>query len=230
MSTPANATEAPSVAKVWRQLKDNAPTFVKIWILLLIAGAIHGAVESLVDYVESLYGLNLIRAVTSLPTVILDNLVSVLITAVPAIYYATGRCPESDELVGILARKPLRYVLGGVLFFIAGGLFLIPAVIGSMFNIIYIIPGIIPSILVVLVHPLYVHYVFTTDLNLITCLSKAFKGMFQDFGSYFLVSLLCFLAIIGSIVLCIFPFLAVLPMTELYMQNYIHHKGLVRAR
>ena len=81
-----------------------------------------------------------------------------------------------------------------------------------------------------LASPLYVHYVFTTDLNLITCLSKAFKGMFQNFGSYFVVSLLCFLAVIGSTVLCVFPVLVVLPMTALYMQNYIHYKGLVRAQ
>ena len=74
------------------------------------------------------------------------------------------------------------------------------------------------------------HYVFTTDLNLISCLSKAFKGMFQNFGSYFIVSLLCFLAVIGSTVLCVFPILVVLPMTALYLQNYIHYKGLVRAR
>ncbi|SAY38893.1 hypothetical protein FLM9_922, partial [Candidatus Synechococcus spongiarum] len=30
--------------------------------------------------------------------------------------------------------------------------------------------------------------------------------------------------------LCFLPVLAVLPMTALYMQNYIHHKGLVRAQ
>lgn len=221
MSTPANAIEPPSIAKVWLQFKDNAPTFGTIWGLILIAGLINEVVQRLFhfhlilnEHVESLSGLSLITAVvTSLPTTILYSLALILMTAVPAIYYAMDRCLKPGEIVGILARKPLRYVLGGVLFTIA-------VFIGFLFCI-------IPGILAMLVRPLYVHYVFTTDLNLITCLSKAFKGMFQDFASYFLVSLLCFLATVGSILLCVFPVLAVLPMTELYMQNYIHHKGLV---
>ena len=141
---------------------------------------------------------------------------NVLITAIPVIYYAEDRCPIPSEIVSILSRKPLRYLLAGFLFVTATGIGLL----------LYIIPG----ILMILSHPLYVHYVFTTDLNLMTCLSKAFKGMFQDFSSFLVVSLLCFLAVICSIILCIFPVPAVLPMTELYMQNYIHHKGLVSAR
>lgn len=227
MSIPANATEAPNVAKVWRQVKGNAPTFATVWGIILITGLIHGAVQSLVYWisqenignapdVESLSGLNLIAAVTCLPTGILSNLAFILTTAVPAIYYTTDRCPKPGELIGILARKPLRYVLGGVLFAVA-------AVIGFLFCV-------IPGILVILSHPFYVHYVFTTDLNLTACLNKAFRGMFQNFGSYFLVSFLCFLAAVCSTVLCVLPALAVLPMTGLYMQNYIHHKGLVRAR
>ena len=158
----------------------------------------------------------LIYSVGSLPTTILANLTSILIMAVAAIYYATDRCPNLVEIVDILIHKPLRYLLAGFYFVMAGG-------IGFL---LWMIPG----ILVLLTSPLYVHYVFTTDLNLITCLSKAFKGMFRNFGSYFVVSLLCSLAVIGSTVLCFLPVLAVLPMTALYMQNYIHHKGLVSAR
>ena len=81
-----------------------------------------------------------------------------------------------------------------------------------------------------LVQPFYIHYVFATNLDLGTCLSKSFKGMFQDFASFFVISLLCTLAIFGSILLCILPVLVVLPMAELYMQNYIHYKGLVSAQ
>jgi len=191
-----------------------------------------------------------IAIIGSLPTTLLSTLAIILVTAVPAIYYTTDRCPE---IFDIITRKPLRYAL-------ASFMFTISVVIGFLF---FIIPG----ILVALMEPLYVYYVFTTDLDLTTCLSKAFKGMFQDFGSLFVVSLLSFLAVIISIVsiiflifipsllfllsiikiyssasfllsaLLIFLSLAVLSipmivlsMRELYMQNYIHHKGLVRAR
>jgi len=157
-----------------------------------------------------------ISAIGSLPTTIIANLAGILMMAVPAIYYTTDRCPNPGEIASILSQKPLRYLLAGFQFVIVG-------VVGLLLCI-------VPGILVSLTSPLYVHYVFTTDLDLITCLSKSFKGMFQDFGSYFVVSLLCSLVVIGSTLLCFFPVLAALPMTGLYMQNYIHHKGLVRAR
>ncbi len=242
MSIPANATEAPTFAKVWQQVRHNAPTFAAIWGLILITALIDTVFSislhfvslnyllegniSAYDAIASFFGslpttqadiiASFISTVGSLPTTILANLASILMEAVAAIYYTTDRCPHPGEIVGILSHKPLRYLLAGFQFFIVG-------VIGLLLCL-------IPGILVLLAGPLYVHYVFTTNLNLITCLSKALKGMFQNFGSYFGVSLLCFLAVIVSIVLCIFPVLAMLPMTALYMQNYIHHKGLVGAR
>ena len=131
MSTPANASEAPSVAKVWQQVKDNAPTFATVWGLVFA-------------------------------TACLGSLVGILMVAVPAIYYATDQCPGPGETLRILTRKPLRYLLAGFLFAVA-------VAVGLLLCI-------IPGILVGLTTPLYVYYVFTTDLDLINCLSKAFKG------------------------------------------------------
>lgn len=228
MSISANATEAPTVAKVWQQVKGNVPTFATIWALVLVTTLIdtvlsislhaisHSLLEQNIGEYEADLIASFIATVGSLPTTILASLASVLMMAVAAIYYTTDRCPNPGEIVGILSGKPLRYLLAG--FYIT-----ILLVIGLLLCI-------VPGILVGLTTPIYVHYIFTTDLDPITCLSKAFKGMFQNFGSYFVVSLLCFLAVIGSTVLCLLPVLAVLPMTALYMQNYIHHKGLVRAR
>ena len=258
MSIPANATEKPSIAKAWRQVKGNAWTFATIWGLILIMGLIHFV---LVLSISLRYLLNgnigeyqaiLIVNVSSLPTTILANLAGILMTAIAAIYYATDYCPKSGEIVGIIARKPLRYVLAGFLFLLASSIGLLLCII--------------PGILVALAQPLYVYYVFTTDLDLTTCLSKGFKGMFQNFGSFFVVSLLSSLAVIISTVSIIFPIfilvfffvsiikiypsasfllsallillslavlsipMVVLSMRELYIQNYIHYKGLVRAR
>lgn len=222
LSTPANATEAPSIAKVWQQLKDNAPTFATIWGLILITTLIEilftGSLYLLAEIIGEYSDLQteFIALVGSLPTTVLTSLANVLIMAVAAIYYTTDHCPNPGEIFGILIRKPLRYLLAGFLFAIIAGIGLLLCIV--------------PGILIILTTPLYVYYVFTTDLDLITCLSKAFKGMFQDFSSFFVVSFLCGLAVIASTALCILPVLAVLPMTALYMQNYIHHKGLVSAR
>lgn len=225
MSIPANATEAPSITKVWRQVKGNASTFTTIWGLILITGLINSIFSELFHYLinvgadsaaEILPSTLIASWVVSLPTAILANLAAILMTATSAIYYTTDRCSKPGEIVSIITRKPLRYVLAGFLFSIAVGIGLLLCII--------------PGILMALAQPLYVYYVFTTDLDLMTCLSKAFKAMFQDLGSYVLVSFLRSLALAGSIILCVFPVLVVYPMGELYMQNYIHHKGLVRAR
>ncbi len=216
MSTPANATEAPSIAKVWQQTKANAPTFAAIWGIVLILAVGSNLLSGFYGY-ENAYASMRFQFI-NLPLNILSNLAGIMITAVPAIYYATDHCPGPSETFSILTRKLGRYLLAGALFAVA-------AVIGLMLCI-------VPGILVMLTTPLYVHYIFTTDLDLVTCLSKSFKGMFQNsgFGSFLGVSLLCGLAVIAASMACIFPVLAVLPMTVLYMQNYIHHKGLVGAR
>ena len=237
MSIPANASEAPSIAKVWQQVKDNAPTFATIWGLILITALIYSAlIYSAIPFTGSLGPVvPLLRS--PLLRGILSSLLEILITAVPAIYYTTDHYPKPSEIVVILTRKPLRYVLAGFQF----------VIIGTVGLLLCIIPG----ILVILTSPLYVHYVFTTDLKLINCLTKAFKGMFQNFGSYFLASLMSLLPLISFILislaislaiglttLLLSPIfivfwilvLALLLMKELYMQNYIHYKGLVRAR
>lgn len=232
MSIPANPTEAPTVGKVWRQLKGNALPFASIWGIILIIWLIWAVFGYLTGMLTDSDSIGPAQAVESpalthnymiiaftlytATAVIITSLVFVLTAAVPAIYYTTDRCPKPGEIVGILTRKPFRYLL-------AGFEFVIFVFVGYLFCV-------IPGILVLLAYPIYVHYVFTTDLDLMTCLSKAINGMFQDFGSYFLVSLVCFLATTVSSYLWFFPYLVVLPMTELYMQNYIHHKGLVRAR
>jgi len=103
-----------------------------------------------------------------------------------------------------------------------------------MFGIVFIIGFflcIVPSILVGLTWPIYINYIVSTDLSIRTSLSKAFKGLRVGGGPFLMVSILLFLAdIVAQAVLWGIPLLVVLPMTTLYMQNYIHHKGLVRAR
>jgi len=172
LSTPANASEAPSVAKVWQQVKDNAPTFATVWGLVFATGFLvlmaTLCLQLLAHLVFDTYpsdvfaAADVFAAVGSLSTIILADMVYILMVAVPAIYYATDHCPGPGETLRILLARPLRYLLAGFLFAVAGA-------VGSLLCI-------IPGILVALTTPFYVYYVFTTDLDLINCLSKAFKG------------------------------------------------------
>lgn len=214
-ATPAHATEAPSIGKVWRQLKSNCPTFAMLWgiiALFLIASLLIDQFLALKLYTY----LGPIQIWVDVPTTILACLANILMISVPAIYYTTDHCPAPGEIFSIIYRKPRRYVLAGFLF--------------TIVTIIGLLLCLIPGILVVLSTPLYVHYVFATDLSLTTCLSKTVKATFQNFGGLFLVSSYSGLAIVISVILCIFPVLAVWPMTQLYLQNYIHYKGIAIAR
>ncbi len=218
-SIPAHATEAPSINKVWQQFKDNIPTFATVHLLLFIALLMHVIATLLFNRISE-FGpqFTIIPIILSgyLPTTILVNLVLALMTAVAAIYYATDHCPSPGETLFIITRKPLRYLMAGLLFFVV-------EVIGLLFCV-------IPGILVTMSAPIYIHHVFTTDLELMTCLSKSLKAMFQDFIPYLVATILCGLAVFLSALCFILPVLAVWPMTTLYMQNYIHHKGLVSPR
>ena len=266
MSIPANPTEKPSIAKVWRQAKGNAWTFVSVWGLISMTSAIDSTFSTFLYQTAQRNGHHtfialFIAIIGSLPTTLLSGMARMLATAVPVIYYTTDRCPKVSN---IITRKPLRLLL-------AVFLFLVASIIGYLLCI-------IPGICVALGEPLYVYYVFTTDLNLLKCFGKMFKAMFQNFRSFFVVSLL---SLLGSIILIIMliitaigaiiaitaigaiiainqmltsvssvPFFfivlvslgfalpvligisttIILSMRELYMQNYIHYKGLVRAR
>ena len=222
MSSPAHTTEAPSIAKVWRQLNDNAATFAVIWALIFVTcltDIVFSTWLALLIEKSGRYSAMetvLIEIAGSLPTTILASLAAVLMVAVCAIYYTTDHFPRPRQVLGILRRRPLRYLLAGMLF--AGA------------SIVGLLLCVIPGVLVGLTQPIYVHYVFTTDLDPLTCLSKAFKAMFQEFGRFLAVSLLCGLAVIASALVFFVPVLAILPMATLYMQNYIHHRGLVSVR
>ena len=82
------------------------------------------------------------------------------------------------------------------------------------------------------IYRIYIYYVFATDLDAFTCLSKTLKVVRNNFLSFSIVSIVCdiAIAIAFSLSFCLFPILIVKPMAELYMQNYIHYKGMVRAR
>ena len=214
-ATPAHATEAPSIGKAWRQLNSNFSTFATVWGIIALFLVALFLIDQFLTLKVNTY-LGSIQIWVDVPTTILACLVNILMTSVPAIYYTTDHCPAPGQIFSIIYRKPRRYVLAGFLF--------------AIVTIIGLLLCIIPGILVILSTPLYVHYVFATDLSLTTCLSKTVKGTFQNFGGFFVVSLLCGLAMSISMILCIFPVLAVWPMTQLYLQNYIHYKGMVRAR
>ncbi|MCY4173181.1 MAG: hypothetical protein OXF25_03800 [Cyanobacteria bacterium MAG CAR3_bin_5] len=225
MSIPANPTEKPSIAKVWRQVKGNAWTFATIMLgwWLMTGEPFWSFIAYQLEFEEfepepTRIVLSLISGSIALIVEIIGVIMfSFLITAVPVIYYTRDRCPKPGEIVSIIHSRLWRYIYATFMF-------------GIVFTIGFFL-CIVPSILVGLTWPIYINYIVSTDLSIRTSLSKAFKGLRVGGGSFLMVSILLFLAdSVARAVLWGIPPLVVLPMTKLYMQNYIHHKGLVRAR
>jgi len=204
MSIPANATEKPSIAKVWRQVKGNAGTFVTIWgliFLIFLTTALIFLASFMLTYwlgtgelltwvgdfqvelepeqiiTNLLFSTHFAVFIILLPMGIVGSgMVYVLIAAVPVIYYTTDHCPKPGEIVDMLFGYQLwRSVHAGIFFAIA--------------TFIGFILCIIPAILVGLSYPLYVHYVFATDLSIETCLSRAVKKVVEGGGNFLLVSI-----------------------------------------
>lgn len=136
MSIPANPTEKPSIAKVWRQVKGNAWTFATIWGLNFITALIALPTAMLGWWLmtgETFWSfiayqpefepeptrivLSLISgSIASIIVIIGVGMYSFLMTAVPVIYYTRDRCPKPGEIVSIIHSRLWRYIYATFMF------------------------------------------------------------------------------------------------------------------
>lgn len=98
------------------------------------------------------------------PFSMVANLVGVLLTAVPALYYETGRVITPSKALQQLAQRPVRYFLAGVFFTLV-------VTIGLLLCI-------LPGLAVVLVMPVYVNRIFVTDQPIVEALLGAFRAVY----------------------------------------------------
>jgi len=169
MAAPS-AYEQPTLNRAWEALLAHVPTMVLIWV----AGGVLYGLGMVVNLVITLMGMGVAMDSTgtalaqvlgylaSLPFVVLSSLVGVLFIAVPALYYETGEVITIQAAFSALMRRPLRYLLAGILFTVV-------MIFGYLFCI-------IPGILVALVAPVYVNRVFVTDQSVVDALGASFQA------------------------------------------------------
>ncbi|MCX5969525.1 MAG: hypothetical protein NTV57_18215 [Cyanobacteria bacterium] len=220
------AYEQPTINKSWEAFLAHIPTILLIWIVtVLLAGVGFG-----VSFVIALVGLGIggnsgdsvvtlstaLAQLGQLPFSILSSLVGVLFVAVPAMYYHGGETIAVNDAFASLMRRPLRYLLAGVLFSLV-------AAIGFVLCI-------LPGLAVVLVMPIYVNRIFLTNQSIADAFAASFRAVYRSSNgmSFLGIELLAWLlVVVVSMCTCGLGALVAVPVSTFYLQNAAYHKGLI---
>lgn len=223
MAAPS-AYEQPTLNRAWEALLAHVPTLILIWI----AGGVLYGLSVVVNMVITLMGMGIATDSTgtalaqilgylaSLPFAVLSSLVGVLFIAVPALYYETGEVITVQGAFSALMRRPMRYLLAGILFTLVMSL-------GYLFCI-------LPGIAVALVMPVYVNRVFATDQSIVDALGASFQAVYRSPHGMSFVGIQILAGLVGGIIAlctCGLGALVVVPMLTFYIQNVAYNKGVI---
>jgi len=224
----ASATEQPTLNRAWEAFLAHVPTIVLIWLATAVLAALGAVVAWMILLVGfgvsgsaggSDTALTIATAVGQLgqlPFAILSSLVGVLFVAVPAMHYASGEVITVHTALRELLRRPVRYLLAGLLF----------SLVAALGFVLCIVPG----ILVALVMPIYVNRIFLTDQPITDAFAASFQAVYRSpqGGSFIAIEILAWLLVaLVSICSCGLGALLAVPVSTFYLQNAAYHKGLV---
>ena len=223
MAAPS-AYEQPTLNRAWEALLAHVPTMFLIWI----AGAVLYVLSLIINIIITMIGMGIARGdsatalasvagyLASLPFAVLSSLVGVLFIAVPALYYETGEVVTVQAAFSALMRRPIRYLLAGILFTVV-------MCIGYLFCI-------LPGIAVALVMPVYVNRIFVTDQPIVDALGASFQSVYRSPHGMGFVGVQILAGLVGGIVAictCGLGALVVVPMLTFYIQNVAYNKGVI---
>jgi hypothetical protein len=220
------AFEQPSIQKAWDAFQKHIPVFLVIWVGsigltvsgLAVFGLIVTVVGSLGGSSESAVSLSLFFAqLTQTPFSILSSLLSVLMVAIPAVYYERGEVVTVGAAVALLREQFWRYVLAGLFF--------------SIVMTIGLLLCVLPGLAVALVTPVFVNRIFVTEMGIGEAFSQSFQVVYRSENGMSFVGL----QVLAFIVVCLFTLfscglavLVVVPMACFYLQNTAYQRGLLR--
>jgi len=227
------AYEKPTLARAWEAFAAHIPTLLVIWIATAAIGGLGFGVKQLlttIGNVGSMEGLGTamdgasadltlgfwLGQLGELPFWLLGNVVGVLSAAVPALYYATGEKISVNDAFGILFKRFWRYLLAGILLALA-------AVVGFFFCI-------LPGVAVLLVTPVYVNKIFTTEMTILDAFGSSFQAVFRSENgwTFVLIQILTGLVVIVvSVITCGLGLLFAPAMGGFYVQNAAYRQGVL---
>ena len=220
------AFEHPSIQKAWDAFLKHIPVLLVIWvgsIALAVLGLavsvlIVMAVGSLGGSSDSAFSLGAILGqLAQIPFSVLSSLLSVLMVAIPAVYYERGDVVIIGAALALLRERFWRYVLAGLFF--------------SIVMTIGLLLCVLPGLAVALVTPVYVNRIFVTEMSIGEAFSQAFQVVYRSENGMSFVGLEVLAAIVVTVlaaITCGLAGLAVIPMASFYLQNMAYQRGLLR--
>ena len=167
---------------------------------------------------DAALGLGAVLAqLVQLPFSILASLLSVLLVAVPALYYERGEVVTISTAAQLLTGRWWRYVLAGLFF--------------SLVTTIGFLLCILPGIAVALVTPVFVNRIFVTDMGIGEAFSQSFQVVYRSENGLSFVGLEVLTGIVvGLLALatCGLGGFVVIPMASFFLQNVAYQRGLLR--
>jgi len=227
MAAP-KAYDQPTLNGAWEAFLAHVPTILLIWIATAVLSGVGLAAYSLIALVglglagggsatESAVGLaTALGQLGQLPFAILSSLVGVLFIAVPAMHYDSGEVITVQAAFAALMRRPLRYLLAGVLFTLV-------LTIGFLLCI-------VPGIVVALVMPIYVNRIFLTDQSITDAFAASFQAVYrsEQGRTYAGIEILTWLLVlVVAVCTCGLGALLAVPVSSFYLQNAAYHKGVI---
>lgn len=138
------------------------------------------------------YGLRvLLHQLLQMPFTLAASLVGVLLTAVPALYYETGKQISPGRAFQLLLQRPLRYLLAGIL--------------ATLVSTIGLLLCLLPGVAVMLVLPVYINRIFVTDLPIVEAFASSFQSVYGHAKAWkfllieLIAGLLVFVLVVGSL-------------------------------
>ena len=220
------AFEQPSIQRAWDAFQKHIPVLLVIWVgsialaflglavsllIMMVVGSLGGSSESAVS--RSLFFAQL----TQTPFSILSSLLSVLMVAIPAVYYERGELVSVGAAVALLRERFWRYVLAGLFF--------------SSVMTIGLLLCVLPGLAVALVTPVFVNRIFVTEMGIGEAFSQSFQVVYRSENGMSFVGLEVLAAIVAAlltVLTCGLAGLVVIPMASFYLQNTAYRCGLLR--
>ena len=220
------AHEPPSIQKAWQAFLQHIPVLLVIWvgsILLSLLGVLAYAlvivvVSATLGSSDAALGLGAVLAqLVQLPLTILASLLSVLLVAVPALYYERGEVVTISAALQLLTGRWWRYVLAGLFF--------------SLATSIGFVLCILPGIAVALVTPVFVNRIFVTEMTIGEAFSQSFQVAYRSQNGLSFVGLEVLAGLVVgllALVTCGLGVFVVIPMASFFLQNVAYERGLLR--
>ena len=220
------AFEPPSIQKAWQAFLQHIPVVLVSWVGSIVLSLLSVLAYALIIIVvaavigssDPALGLGMVLAqLVQLPLALLASLLSVLLVAVPALYYERGEVVTISAAAQLLTDRWWRYVLAGLFF--------------SLVTTIGFLLCILPDIAVALVTPVFVNRIFVTDMTIGEAFAHSFQVVYRSENGLSFVGLEVLTGlVVGLLALltCGLGGFVVIPMASFFLQNVAYQRGLLR--